>query len=406
MQGNWPTKFHLRVDPDGGGVLLANAAEAAYLSPVGVLMAKLLLEEQEPAALQAEVVRLFRGAAASRVRADIERVQALLHELAEPGDNYPITDLADPNSNELTRMLAAPVRADLAQCDAVVFRALLEKLWEVGVPHVTLHVDPYRPQGEIPRLIEAAEDIGLITGIRSLSTWLSVDTLDRAARSGLDHLDLLYAAEEAAAHDALAGDGDWRTTCEHFARAHELELCPAAQTPLLQANADRLLPMLESLQGQGITNVTVFALVCPDEDERSQAAGALPARALPQLGVDLTEAAEDTNSRFLWAPPVRFNPDRSLDVQVREGPRTAGDVAVRVDAGGRVYPPRGPATCAGSLLEDTWEEIWGNECFRRYRERLATNTRCSSCPDLGLCVADCIMDPAAWSSNGGAGEIS
>jgi len=34
LEKEWPTRFHLRVDPDGQGLLLANAAQAAVLSAI------------------------------------------------------------------------------------------------------------------------------------------------------------------------------------------------------------------------------------------------------------------------------------------------------------------------------------------------------------------------------------
>ncbi len=117
----------------------------------------------------------------------------------------------------------------------------------------------------------------------------------------------------------------------------------------------------------------------------------------------MTEAAEDTQARYLWAPPVRFDNSKSLAQQVRAGPRTAGDIAVRVEADGRVFAPRG-RDCAGNLLTESWEDIWNHECFTRYRQRLQAPTRCSDCPDLEICAADCPKDPRGWSDDTQGGE--
>ena len=40
----------------------------------------------------------------------------------------------------------------------------------------------------------------------------------------------------------------------------------------------------------------------------------------------------------------------------------------------------------------------------RYRERLAEPTRCSDCPDLPICAADCPRDPRGWSDDTQGGE--
>jgi radical SAM protein with 4Fe4S-binding SPASM domain len=161
--------------------------------------------------------------------------------------------------------------------------------------------------------------------------------------------------------------------------------------------------MAEALQELGLTNVVGFALACPDDDEQADAAGALPARALPQVATTFFELAESTNARYLWAPPKRFDHDRSLREQVLAGPRTSADVTVRVTADGTVWPARG-AEPAGNILESAWSEIWRQPAFERFRERLKAPTKCTDCPDLPICNADCPKDPAGWSDDRNGGE--
>jgi radical SAM protein with 4Fe4S-binding SPASM domain len=178
-----------------------------------------------------------------------------------------------------------------------------------------------------------------------------------------------------------------------------------AQVPLYARNTGAALEAIsQGLQAASVTNLSFFALACPDDDAASQGAGALPARALPQVALTIAEASERASARYLWAPPVRFDPQRPLAEQILAGPRTEGDVAVRVEADGRVKPARGPGDCAGNLLADSWEEIWSHDCFTRYRERLTAPTRCADCPDLTICVADCPKDPRGWSDDTGEVE--
>jgi len=405
LVGDWPTKLHLRVDPDGGGLLLANAAEAAYLSPVGVRMVRGVLEDRSDAEITQEIKRAFGRARSAQVAADLARIRALLHDLAEPGDNYPVTNLADLRESDWERSLAAPFRADLVQTDPQTARELLHRLWEAGVPHVTFLARPEADAEDLPLLVESAEDLGMIAGLRAAASWLPPEVIERAALAGLDHLDLLYVSPDPEVHDALVGSGDQARTLAAFEQCRELELCPVAQVPLYAGNTGPAFQELFlALEPAGVTNLCFFALACPDDDTVSQEAGALPARALPQIALTIQEAAEQAAVRYLWAPPVRFAPSTSLSEQVLHGPRTAGDIAVRVEADGRVLPPRGPADCPGNLLTDAWEDIWNHACFTRYRERLRGPTRCADCPDLTICVADCPKDPRGWSDDtqGGA----
>lgn len=403
LVGDWPTRFHLRVDPDGGGLLLANAAEAAYLSPVGVNMVRGVLEGQGDEQLLATIKQSFRGASVTEMVADLAEIHRLLADLSAPGDNYPVTNLDDPRVSVWSRALAAPFRADVVQGDPTTSHDLLLRLWGAGIPHVTFLVQPELAASDLPRLVEAAEDIGMVAGLRSLASWLSPEIIEQTALAGLDHLDLLYVSNSPQTHDAIAGEGDRDQALAAFQQCHDLELCPVAQVPIVQSNVDDVEEIIGFLAERQVTNLCFFAVACLDEDKPAQEAGALPARALPQVAAVISEAAEESQTRFLWAPSVRFDPDKSLAKQLRRGPRTAGDVAVRVEADGRVFPPRGARTCAGNLLDQPWDALWNHECFTRYRERLQAPTRCSDCPDLEICLADCPKNPQGWSDDSAAG---
>jgi radical SAM protein with 4Fe4S-binding SPASM domain len=93
---------------------------------------------------------------------------------------------------------------------------------------------------------------------------------------------------------------------------------------------------------------------------------------------------------------VEVNPALPLTQQVIAGPRCSGDVAVRVEPNGDVFPPRGPYVSAGNVLHEDWNSIWNNEVFRRYRERVEAPTRCDVCPELAICAADCPRDVRGW----------
>ena len=397
LVGDWATRLHLRIDPDGGGMLLANAAQAASLSPVGVRMAHALLEGRSDKAIIADIKGSFAGATDEQVAADLARVRRLIEDLAEPGDNYPISNLRGGSVWE--RELAAPLRADVLQGAPDTMRAVFHALWDAAVPHVTVIARPDAKPADLPIIIEAAEDIGMITGLRAVASRLAEDIVHEAAMAGLDHLDLLYISNDPDRHNAIAGEHDHDNVLDRFEQCHDLELCPLAQVPLIASNADEADEIASALAEEFVTNLVFFALACPDDDEAAQAAGALPARALPQVALLIEETAEDAYGRYLWAPPVRFDNSRSLAEQGCAGPRTAGDIAIRVAADGAVYPARGPADCAGNILTDTWEQIWGSDCFNRYRERLKAPDRCKDCPDLEICAANCPKDPEGWSDD-------
>ena len=109
-------RFHLRVDPGGGGLLLANAAAMARLSPSGVLIAKGLLEGDAPADIVGRAKSRFRGATAGQIARDLDAVQALIGRMQSPAGNYPILNLADPAFSPKAMPLERPISADVPLC--------------------------------------------------------------------------------------------------------------------------------------------------------------------------------------------------------------------------------------------------------------------------------------------------
>ena len=403
LVGEWPTRFHLRIDPDGGGLLLANAAEAAWLSPVGVRMAAGVLEGRSDQEIVEEITSAFGGAPEAQVQADLAQVHTMIADLAEPGDNYPVTNLGDSLSI-WERELGAPLRADVDQCDLDRFRTIIRTLWDAGVPHVSIQADRNGDPERLTELVEAVEDIGMICGLRAAAGWLSPRIIEACALAGLDHFDFVFVCDDPAEHDETCGVGDHEALVAVIEQCRGLELAPVAQWPLMDSNLADMDGMAEALQSLGVTNVVGFAIACTDDDAAADQAGALPARALPQVATTFFELAESTSARYLWAPPKRYDPRRSLRDQVLDGPRTSADVSVRVRADGSVWPARG-AQSAGNILSSDWSAIWHHPVFKCYRERLAAPARCPECPDLPICRAECPQDPEGWSADREGGEV-
>ena len=152
---------------------------------------------------------------------------------------------------------------------------------------------------------------------------------------------------------------------------------------------------VDALIANGADNLSFVAYATTDGDLAQQEA-IFTGDGMAQVATTIEETANMAQARFIWNPPVERSPKMSLAAQVVEGPRCAGDVAVRVEPGGDVIPARGPYRSAGNLLRDSWDTIWNNEVFRDYRERVEAPTRCDACPGLAICAADCPRDPKGW----------
>lgn len=393
------TRFHLRVEPDGSGMLIANATAATQLTPSGVVIVKGLLDGKDEDAIIKQLTRGFEGASETMMRQDIEMVRMLISDVVTPGDRYPIFNLEDAAISPYAARLLAPLQASLPLAEPERLLPLLDRLWEAGIPHVTFLIQP--PAGlnaeHLLRAIERAEEIGMIAGVRGRALDIrDVALLQRMHEAGVDHVTLLYASSDPAVHDALCGAGDHAAAEEIFNWLETQAICAIAETPLTPATVDTLPGTVDAMARLGVDTIAFVAYATVDA-ATAERDGALKAEAMPQVATTIEEMSNQNAMRFIWDPPVQRVPGIPLDEQVRRGPRTTGDVAVHVEPDGEVYPPRGPYRSAGNLLSDPWQKIWNHDAFRIYRERVEAPTRCESCPGLTICAADCPAEPAGWS---------
>ena len=107
-------RLHLRVEPDGRGILLINAAQVLHLNPTAAEYTRLILEEvPEPEAVRT-MTRRYRVEAAS-VRSDLDRMRGQIEALIHPEEAMcPIHGLNLERIDPFSMSLSAPYRMDLA----------------------------------------------------------------------------------------------------------------------------------------------------------------------------------------------------------------------------------------------------------------------------------------------------
>lgn len=400
------TRFHLRVDPDGRGMLLVNASAAARLSPAGVWMAKGLLDGRDKEEILSAVKQRFRGVTMAAMEDDFTQVEELIVSLAAPGDNYPIINLEDPEISPYDIELMAPWQADLPLAGPEKTIPILNRLWDIGIPHVTIFASGDFEPDDLVRTIERAEDLGMIAGVRGRATDLSIPgLLDNLAVAGLDHVTLLYASDMPAIHDDLAGPGDLAQVGPLFSAVRAYEIAPVAEVPLSRRTLPGLEASLMGLLEMNVYNVNFVAYALPDALILNGQDEFLPASSMPQVADIVEETASELEVRFIWQPPVGGDPTIPISDQIIRGARCSDDASIRVEANGDVIPPRGAHRVAGNLLMDDWKQIWANQAFLRYRDRVEQPTRCDDCPGMAICAADCPRFTSGWSTAAGGYDL-
>ncbi len=401
------TRFHLRVDHDGSGMLIVNATAAVHLSQSGVVIAKGLMDGKQEADILKTLGVGFRGTSQEAMQEDVRKVQSLITWLGAPGDNYPVLSLEDVAFSARQAQLIAPFQADVPLAGPEKIVPIIDMLWKIGIPNVCFLV-PEQPDANhmqyLIHAIERAEDVGLIAGVRARASDLEQgNVLYDMAMAGVDYVTLPYASDRAEIHDALCSAGDFAAAERVLHNLSNLEICPVAEIALVQQTIERLEQTLGALQAMHVTNTSFFAIAYSvterpvGELPAGAKAGALAARSLLPLAVQIEELASQSQVRFIWQPTVQYTPEKSLADHVRAGPRCSGEVAVRVEPDGAVIPPRGAYRSVGNVLHDSWETIWGDSAFRIFREHVEPVQQCDSCPGLPMCAITCLREHAGWS---------
>jgi radical SAM protein with 4Fe4S-binding SPASM domain len=389
------TRFHLRVEEDGSGVLLANASIAARLSPTGVMIAKSRLEGIAYPVIAKNIKDSFYGATESEIESDVRRITKIIGSMANLEDNYPVFNLDDP-SVAPPRSLIAPFHAQMPVGSPDTLNSLLEKLWNGGILHVTFQANSQSSGDDAVRNVERAEDLGMISGVRAFPEWfLQSELFRRLAMAGVDFITMPAISANAEKQDALFGEGNFAALTQCLQECKQWEVTPVLEIPIHRENVNDLEVTLNEFSAKGVKNVFYYAI----------ADGGANPSALEASGPEMILAASlveqishRSDVRYVWLPAIRSS--ANLRDLIEAGPRTAGDVSIRVEADGSVYAPRGPRTPAGNLNRESLSEIWKKDAFRRYRERIQSPTHCDICPGLDICAADCPANPDGFDQQG------
>jgi radical SAM protein with 4Fe4S-binding SPASM domain len=385
-------RYHLRVDPDGQGVLIAAASEAVRLSPAGAAVAKRLLDGHVVDEIASDLAMPGH---------DISQLKLTIDQLGQPSGRYPIFNLTDPVALDRPSCLMAPFQADVVPGECQVMRRILERLWAAGIPHVRFVAADSIQFPVLTDNVRLAEDIGMIAGVRAeLGTLASGDTLVKLSDVGLDYLVVPWGVTRTL-HERIYGGGEYEQLGDVLREIRRLEMCPVVEIPLFRQTEDVLEDNQDRLAIWDVENVEVFA-ASTRRPEPGTAEGELTAYAaheLRQIAAWIEDLAAENPWQVIWLPPVEVAEGASVAQTVRRGPRAGGDVTIRVEADGQVLPPRGPRQVAGNILQQAWGTIWRREVFRRYRQRIEQVTRCDQCPGLAICASDCPADPVSWASD-------
>lgn len=353
-----PYRLHLRIEPDGHGVLIVNASIVLHLSPTAVEYAYHLVQNTPEEQAVDQIAKRY-NVKKEVVWRDYHDLLNRLKALVDTPDIDPVTYLDFNRQEPYSGVLSAPYRLDCAltyrlpdehmghvaplervtrELTSEEWQGILQKAWDAGVPHVVFTGGEPTMRPDLVDLVAYGESLGMVTGLITNGLRLAERKyLHELLQSGLDHVMLLLNPD---------GEQSWEGLRDTLAE----DIAVTVHLTLTQ----RLLPdfemILDRLVRMGVTSLSLSAESLDLKDE---------------LKIRRNQVAE-RELHLVWDLPVPYTHLHPVALELAEelpeveivanGP---GRAWLYVEPDGDVLPGQGYyQTVLGNLLNDPWESIW------------------------------------------------
>lgn len=347
-----PYRLHLRLEPDGSGLLIVNASTVLHLNQTAAEFAYHLVQQTQEDQMLREITSRYRVSqrqASQDFNALQDRIQTLIHS----PDLDPETFLDFERSTPHTHKISAPYRLDCAltyrlsstaddsitplkrvdrELSTQEWIGIFDKAWNFGIPHIILTGGEPTLRTDLPDLIAHTESNGQVVGLLSDGLRLAdPGYLQSLLQTGLDHLMLSLNPDDEISWNALNNV----LAADLFVTVHH------TLTPKNVIGTAQVLERLSKLGAKSISlSASNPALHASLAEFRNQAAS---------LGLSL-----------VWDLPVpysAYNPV-ALETQADNPASGAGHSWLYIEPDGDVLPGQGINQVLGNILRDPWETLW------------------------------------------------
>lgn len=347
-----PYRLHLRLEPDGTGILMVNASIVLHLNPTAAAHAYEWIRGASPEAAARAVAARYR-VSRRRARQDQEWLRTQVITLATTPELDPVQFLGLERHEPRTVRPSAPLRLDLAltyrigpggafdplarrrverELTTEEWQRILTSAWEAGIPHVTFTGGEPTLRSDLVALVQHAENLGQITGLLTDGRRLTETALlNGLSQAGLDHI-------------LVAVDMDDPASLNGLQAALATDIFTAAHLTLTTANAQQIRTRIRRLAEMGLQNLSLSA-----------------ADRAPQLSSDLGAArdfAATLGLDLVWGLPAPYSAIHPLSLEVEEEPGVAMRTCLYVEPDGDVLPAQGTDRVLGNALRDRWSDLW------------------------------------------------
>lgn len=403
------SRIHLRMDADGHGTLIVNANSVMHLNPTAALMAYLILEKVEEKQAIKAIQKQYR-VSEKQARKDISEFRIQISELLRPDGACPIHDLNLETTMPFSARPSAPYRMDLAvtyRCNndcshcynarernypeltTDEWKLTLDKLWNLGVPHIIFTGGEATLRSDLLDLIRHAESNGQITGLNTNARRLSdMNYVHQLVGAGLDHVQITVESCDEQIHDEMMrSKGAFKQTIQGLKNALASKLYVMTNTTMLKTNVHKIPDTLDFLADLGVPTIGLNALIYSGH-ALTVGTGLRENELQPILDMAVQKTAA-RGQKLIWYTPTQycnFDPTQS-NLGVKGC--TAALYSMCIESNGDVLPCQSYYTPLGNFLRDDWDSIWNHKLSTQLRERQNLPFKCETCSLVAECGGGC-----------------
>lgn len=402
-------RIHLRIDPDGSGVLMINANRLLHLNPTASWMAYDHLSDVPQSQTLRSMSAMYQIDPAS-LRADYELIVEQIDQLIRPDGVCPIHELDLETRLPFSSHPLAPYRMDLAltyrcnnecahcynarvrnypELSTDQWKQIIDRVWDLAIPHLVFTGGEPTLRSDLPELIGYAEHKGLITGLNTNGRRLSDPAyVDKLVQAGLDHVQITLESHDPAIHDEMVmSRGAWPQTVAGLKNALATPLYVMTNTTMLQINAPTLAETLAFTAELGVPTLGLNSLIYSGKG--TEVGTGLREEQLPPL-VELAQShTKRTGQRLIWYTPTEYCHFDPVAYNLGIKGCTAAYYNMCVEPNGDVIPCQSYYQALGNLLSDPWDAIWQHPLAVSLRERQNLPEKCQQCSLLVECGGGC-----------------
>jgi radical SAM protein with 4Fe4S-binding SPASM domain len=415
-------RVHLRIDEDGHGTLVVNANRVMHLNPTAALMAYLLLEKTDDKDAVKAIQRKYH-VSANQARGDLADFNLQLSELLRPDGACTVHELELDTLMPFSARPSAPYRMDLAvtyRCNndcahcynarehdfpeltTEAWKSILDKLWDLGVPHIVFTGGEATLRNDLPELIAHAEANGQITGLNTNARRLADEKyVAQLVEAGLDHVQITVESCDADVHDEMMRTkGAHKQTIKGLKNVLNSPLYVMTNTTMLRTNVNTIPDTLDFLADLGVPTIGLNALIYSGNG-LTVGTGLAESDLQPILDIAI-QKTEARGQKLIWYTPTQYCQFDPTQQNLGVKGCTAALYSMCIESNGDVLPCQSYYTSLGNILKNDWNSIWNHDLAIQLRERQGLPAKCDGCGLVAECGGGC---PLQFESHRQASDI-